>query len=202
MTLRRLAAVFLKIGATGFGGPMALIGLMQENLVEKTGEVKPEDFADGVAVGQMLPGPQAVNCATYLGYRQRGVLGAVVSAGALLAPPLLLMLILTPLYFQYGAKPEAAGFFKGVGPAVVAVILAAAWRMAGKFVPDWRTRAVALVALTAALLKVNPIIIVLVAGLLGVLARGAGEGPKAPKPADPEKPQDADPAPQRAGEAQ
>lgn len=170
MTLRRLAARFLRIGATGFGGPMALMSLMQQQLVER-GEVEQEELANGMALGQMLPGPQAVNCATYLGYRLRGLAGAVVSAGALLLPAFVLMLILTPAYFAYGARPEATGFFRGVGPAVVAVILAAAWRMAPRFIVGWGSGLIALVAFAGTMLKLNPILLVLLAGLLGMLVR-------------------------------
>jgi hypothetical protein len=70
MRLTDLGARFLRIRSTGFGGPMALLGLMQQQLVERSDEVTPDDFADGVAVGQMLPGPVAVGCATFLGHRR------------------------------------------------------------------------------------------------------------------------------------
>ena len=171
MRLWTLATKFLRIGATGFGGPMALIGLMQHHLVENADGVNAEDFADGVALGQILPGPVAVDCATHLGYRLRGMVGAIVSTGAIVLPAFVLMLILTPLYFHYGHLPLMAGFFKGVGPAVVAVILAAAWRLGRQFVVDVGSAAIAVVVGAGALLGVNPILLIVIAGLLGLLIR-------------------------------
>lgn len=177
MRLLTLAGKFLRIGATGFGGAMALIGLMQQELVEKSRAVSAEDFGNGVALGQILPGPVAVDCATYIGYRLRGTIGAVVTTCCLILPAFALMLVLAPLYLTYGKVPAVAGFFKGIGPAVVAVILAAAWRLGKRFVPDLRAGAIAVVALVCALLKANPILLILVAGLLGILIRGrAAEG--------------------------
>jgi chromate transporter len=168
MRLVTLAGKFLRMGATGFGGPMALIGLMQRQLVE-TGDVAAEDFADGVAVAQVLPGPAALNCATYLGHRLRGLPGAVVSAGGLILPAFLIMLVATPLYLVHGRVPQVAGFFKGVGPAVVAVILAAGWRMSKKFVVGTPAAVIALLVMAGAIARVNPILLVVAAGLLGIL---------------------------------
>ena len=164
-----MAAAFLRIGATGFGGPMALIGLMHRRLVEKSGEVSEEDFAEGVAIGQVLPGPVAVDCATHIGYRLRGIPGAVVSTGALILPAFALMLVLAPLYLKHGHMPQIGGFFQGVGPAVVAVMLAAAWRLGGRFVTDWRTACIAVAVGAGAVVGAHPILLILAAGLLGVL---------------------------------
>jgi len=169
VSLRWLALEFLRIGATGFGGPMALIGLMQQRVVERRKAITPEQFAEGVAVGQVLPGPIAVDCATYIGYRLRGLWGAVVTTGALVAPPFLAMLVLTPLYLQYGKVPEAQGFFRGVGAAVVAVIAAACVRLGQRSLGSAGPVVIAIGALAGALLKVQPILLILAAGLLGLL---------------------------------
>ncbi len=175
MKLTTLATRFLRIGATGFGGPMALMGLMQNLLVEKTKEVRAEEFAEGVALGQILPGPVAVSCATHLGYRLRGLLGAVVSTGGIVLPAFLLMLVITPLYMHYGTVPQVAGFFRGVGPAVVAVILAAAWRLGKKFVVDCGSGVIAAVVCVGAVLKLHPILLIVTAGALGVAIRGCSK---------------------------
>jgi chromate transporter len=170
-----LALQFLRIGATGFGGPMALIGLMQERLVEKEQAIKAEEFAEGVALGQILPGPIAVDCATYIGYRLRGFWGALVTTGALVLPAFVAMLILTPIYLRYGTVPHLAGFFKGVGAAVVAVIIAACIRLGQKSLraPQRRGTALRLVIAVAALLgglvQAQPILLILGAGALGML---------------------------------
>ena len=119
----------LRVGATGFGGPMALISMLQQHLVERRGAVSSDEFSEGVAIGQILPGPIAVDAAIHLGYRLYGWLGAVAGAAGLLLPPFLIMLVLTPLYFHHGQVPEAQGFFMGVRPAVAAAIAAATVRL-------------------------------------------------------------------------
>jgi len=178
MRLTTLGAKFLRIGATGFGGPMALIGLMEQHLIKESGELTPEDLADGIALGQTLPGPVAVGCACYLGYRVRGVPGALVSVSCLILPAFLLLLALSPLYFDYGSVPEAKAFFRGVGPAVVAVIVVAAWRLSKKFVGDIRAGIVAGLACAGIVFRANPVLIILGAGLVGLLVGGARKRPE------------------------
>jgi chromate transporter len=126
----------LRIGATGFGGPMALISLLQEEFVERRKAVTPEVFAEGVAIGGILPGPIAIDAAVHLGYRLRGWLGALSAAAGLIAPPFVLMLALAPLYLRVGRLTGVEGFLVGVRPAVVAVIAAAAWRLGKRGVTD------------------------------------------------------------------
>jgi chromate transporter len=167
--LTDLTLRFLRIGAMGFGGPMALIGLMQDRLVEKDRAVSPDDFAAGVALGQTLPGPVALGCATYLGFRLRGFLGACLSTGAMILPPFLLMLVLTPLYFQYGQVPQVAGFFKGVSPAIIAVIIMAGYNMVSKMRVEALNAIIVALAAVGVVGKVNPALLMLGAGLLGML---------------------------------
>jgi chromate transporter len=169
MRLQTLALRFLKIGATGFGGPMALIGMMHRDLVERGQEVQEETFGEGMALAQMLPGPDAVDCATHIGFRLRGFLGATIATVALVMPAFLVMLVVSPLYLRYGQIPQATGFFKGVGPAVVAIILAASWRMGRKVVSDWRAGLVAAVVFSGALLHIHPALLVIAAGVAGMV---------------------------------
>lgn len=170
ISLWRLILRFLYIGATGFGGPMALIGLMHSHLVDKR-VVSEETFTEGVAVGQILPGPVAVDCATHIGYKLRGLWGAIATTVALILPAFLLMLVLTPLYFIYGHVPAVDGFFKGAGPAIIAVIFAAGFKMAQKSTTDYRSAAIALLVMAGLLQHLNPILLILVGGALGMLLR-------------------------------
>lgn len=172
MKLWKMAGRFLRVGSMGFGGPMALVGLMQEQLVEKTQEVDPDDFATGVALGQILPGPVAVDCATYIGYRQRGFLGAIVSTVAVILPAFVLMLILTPLYFAYGTVPQVSGFFHGVAPAIVAVVIMAGYNLSQRFKFNTISIAIAVLAGVGLCLGVSPVLLILGAGLVGLLAHG------------------------------
>ncbi|MHB8993730.1 MAG: chromate transporter [Armatimonadota bacterium] len=171
MTLRTLATRFLRVGAMGFGGPMALIGLIHEQVVEKHQDVSEEEFSTGVALGQILPGPVAVDCATHIGHHLRGWAGASVAAGAMLLPAFLLMLVLTPLYLKYGRIPQVSGFFQGVAPAIIAVILMAGYNMAQKFKFTLGGVLIAVAAGVGMILKVNPVLLILLAGFAGIALR-------------------------------
>jgi chromate transporter len=127
---------YLRVGATGFGGPMALIGMLQQQFVERKKAISAAEFAEGVAIGQLLPGPIAIDAAVYVGYRLHGWLGAIAGAVGLILPPFLIMLVATPLYFEVGKLPQLQGFFVGIRPAVVAVIAAASWRLGKKGLKD------------------------------------------------------------------
>lgn len=177
MRLRTIASRFLRVGAMGFGGPMALVGLIHEQMVEKHQDVTEDDFATGMALGQILPGPVAVDCAIYLGHRLRGFLGACVAAGTMILPPFLLMLVLTPLYLHYGRVPQVSGFFQGVGPAIIAIIIMAGYNMAQKYRFTWGSALIAIVAGLGIVFKVSPVLLILLAGLSGIALRaGRREG--------------------------
>jgi len=142
----------LRIGATGFGGPMALVSLLQQEFVERRRTVTSEEFAEGVAIGGILPGPIAIDAAVYIGYRLRGWLGALSAAVGLVLPPFVLLLVLTPLYFRLGRLPETEGFLAGVRPAVVAVIAAAAWRLGKRGLAELPALSIGAFVLVASLL--------------------------------------------------
>jgi chromate transporter len=120
-------------------------------------------------VGQIMPGPIVVDAVTHLGYRLRGWSGAVTSVLSFILPSFLLMLALTLLYVRYGGVPQVSGIFKGLGAGVVAVIVAAAWRMGRPHLKDPRAAALMLGAMLALLLwQVNVVLLVILAGLAGV----------------------------------
>jgi chromate transporter len=169
LSLRRLFGIYLRIGTTGFGGVMALLGLLQEHFVEREKAVTPQEFAEGVAIGQVLPGPIALDCAIHIGYRLRGWLGATAAAAGMVLPAFLMMLVLTPLYLRHGEVPQVHGFFWGVRPAVVAVILAAGWRLGTRSIKGLAPVVIAAVVFAAMLLGANAILLVFLAGALGIL---------------------------------
>jgi chromate transporter len=121
--------MFLKIGGTAFGGFMALISTVQHYAVERKKLLGPEDMMDGVSLATILPGPVAVNVVAYVGFRVRGIQGALVSAFAVILPAFLLLLGLSYSYFRFGQMPAVGRFFQGFVPAVAAIILVAAWNM-------------------------------------------------------------------------
>jgi chromate transporter len=176
MTLRTLALRFLRIGALGFGGPMALVAMMQEQLVQRHKEVSQDDFSTGLALGQVLPGPISVDCATYIGYRLRGFWGACVTTVGLLLPAFVLMMILTPMYLHYGTIPAIGGFFKGVAPAIIAVIFMAGLNLAKRFRFNVTSAAIAVLAGIGVLMKVSPVLLIVLAGVAGMALRGESKG--------------------------
>jgi len=167
--LLQMAGVLLKVGATGFGGAMPILALVHDDYVEKRHWVSQEAFDEAVMVGQIMPGPIAVDAVTHMGYRLRGWPGAVVSVIAFILPPFLFMLALTLVYLRYGGVPQVAGIFKGLGAGVVAIIAAAAWRMGKPHLRNVRTASLMVAALLALLLlKANVVLLVLLAGLAGM----------------------------------
>ena len=129
-TLRDLSRFFLWLGATGFGGPIALVGIMERELVERRGWATREEFKDGIAFSQLAPGPLAAQLAIYLGWLCRGVAGASVAGVAFIAPSFSMVLALSALYVRYGGIPWLQGAFYGVGAAVIAIVARSAAKLA------------------------------------------------------------------------
>jgi chromate transporter len=127
-SLREIAGLFLFIGMVGFGGGMAIVALIEDTCVRKRRWMAPDEFAHGVAFGQFL-GAFAVNTTTFVGYRMRGLAGAVVAVVAFLTPGTAIVIALSALYFRYQQTPALQSALHGIGPVVVAVLLSAAWRM-------------------------------------------------------------------------
>ena len=182
--LSSLFLTFLKIGSTAFGGFMALISVVQNEVVERRHWLKAEDMLDGVSLATILPGPVAVNVVAYVGYRLRGGLGALVAVVGVTFTAFVLMLALSAAYFQWGSIPAVGRIFHGFMPAVAAIIVMAAWNMGRKAATGWQQMVLA--ALAAGLLLA-------VGGFWITLAIIAGSGvaglllfrPRLPKPAAP-----------------
>jgi chromate transporter len=121
---------FVWLGATGFGGPIALVGLMERDLVERRGWVTQQEFKDGIAFSQLAPGPLAAQLAIYLGWFCRGVPGASIAGLAFVAPSFLVVLALAALYVRFGGLTWLHGAFYGVGAAVIAIVMRSAVRLA------------------------------------------------------------------------
>jgi len=168
LSLSRMSALFLKIGAIGFGGGMAVIALMEHEFVEKRKAVPAEEFIHGVGLGQVL-GPFAVNAAFFVGYRRHGLAGAVAATVAFLLPSVTMVILLSFLYFRYHTIPALQGVLLGLGPVVIALILAAAWSMGKKVISGWPAVALLLAGAVAGAFKLNALWILFAAGALGLL---------------------------------
>jgi chromate transporter len=121
-SLQDFLLYFLKLGAVGFGGPIALTGYMQRDLVEDRRWVTKRDYVEGLALAQLAPGPLAAQLAIYLGWVRAGVLGATLVAIAFVLPSFLMVLALSAGYVRFGGAAWMQGAFYGIGAAVIAII--------------------------------------------------------------------------------
>jgi chromate transporter len=172
VTLSYLFFTFLKIGATSWGGFMALISVVQKNLVEKDKIISDEEVLDGISLASVLPGPVAFNVVTFLGYRIRGIKGALVSMAGIILPSFFLILLLTYFYLQSGDIPAFKSFFAGVLPAVSAIIISVALKMTKKNIKDSKQYIICIVALLALIFMkavYTTFLIIFLGGLTGYI---------------------------------
>jgi chromate transporter len=179
VSILHLALYFLKIGAIGFGGGMAVIALIERECVRRRC-VEAEEFLHGVGLGQIL-GPFAVNAALFVGYHLYGLLGGLVAAVSFLLPSIVAVIVLSWLYFAFHKIPSLQGALAGLGPVVIALIFHAAWSMGRKSLRSWMTFLVAILSCLASMVHINPVWILLTAGLIGLAFRLAAR----PNPSDP-----------------
>ena len=128
-TLRQFFSYFLSLGTFGFGGPIALAGYMQRDLVEKRRWISKEDYLDGLALAQLAPGPLAAQLAMYLGYVRAGVLGATMVSLVFILPSFLMVLGISWLYVRFGGLAWMQALFYGIGAAVIGIIVRAAYKL-------------------------------------------------------------------------
>jgi len=169
--LRDLAGYFLRLGAFGFGGPIALAGYMQRDLVERRGWITQAEYLEGLAVAQTMPGPLAAQLAMWLGYVRRGCWGAVVAAVPFILPPFIIVSVVAALYVTFAGSDVIQALFYGIGPTVIALILRGAWKLLRVTVKsDRRLWAIFAVVATATFVVRSEVAILFVlSGLVGIL---------------------------------
>ena len=129
VSLGEFCLYFLRLGTFGFGGPIALVGYMQRDLVARRRWIPKEDFTEGLALAQLAPGPLAAQLAIYLGWVRARVLGATLVSIAFILPSFLMVLILSALYIRFGGLSWMQGAFYGIGSAVIAIIARSAVKL-------------------------------------------------------------------------
>ena len=128
-SLREFLMYFLYLGTLGFGGPIALAGHMQKDLVEERKWVTNQDYSEGLAFSQLSPGPLAAQLAMYLGWVRAGTLGATLTGAVFVLPSFLMVLALAAVYVHYGQLAWIQGVFYGIGAAVIAIIARSAYKL-------------------------------------------------------------------------
>jgi chromate transporter len=131
-TLGQMAMYMLKLGAVGFGGPVALVGYMRRDLVEQRGWITESDYREGLALAQMMPGPLAAQLGIYLGYVHYRIVGATVAGLAFVLPSFLMVVALGWAYAHFGGLSWMQAVFYGVGAAVVGIIAMSAYKLTTK----------------------------------------------------------------------
>jgi len=149
--LRYLFFRFLKIGATSWGGYMALVAMIEKQICEIDKAMEVEKIVHALSLASILPGPVAVNVVAYIGYHLKGIKGALVSMTAVLIPCFILMIVLSYVYFAYGNVRAFNNFFTGAMPAVAALLISVAFNMWRKNVKDVAQILIAIAALLSIL---------------------------------------------------
>ncbi len=155
---------FFKIGAFTFGGGYAMIPLIQREVVLKKKWLEEPEFIDTLAVAQAVPGPMALNTAIFVGYKTHGIKGSLITSLGVILPSFITILLIALVFTEFKDNPDVERVFKGIRPAVVALIAAPLWNMAKSAGVTWKTLWIPLVALLAIWLGgVSPVYIVMAA---------------------------------------
>ncbi len=170
--LKEIAAVFLRLGSLGFGGPQAHIAMQHDEAVIRRGWMSQEQFAEGVGLCELLPGPASTQMGIYVGYVRAGWLGALLAGFCFIAPAFVIEVIFSWLYFRFQGVPQLEGVFLGVAPVVIAIVLAFCWKLSCKAVKDWSRGLIAVAAFALLLRGVNILVLFGLAALLGLVLYG------------------------------
>jgi chromate transporter len=170
-SLSEVAWLFLRLGATAFGGPAAHIGMMEEEVVRRRRWLTHEEFLDLLGAVNLIPGPNSTEMALHIGGRVAGVAGFFVAGVCFILPAALLVGGLAWAYEAYHTLPAAAGLLYGVKPVVLAIILQALWNLGRKCVRSAALDAVGQAAVVLAVLGVDELLVLLVAGIALALAQ-------------------------------
>lgn len=168
--LMGLIALFARLSCLGFGGPQAHIAMQHDEAVVRQGWMTEEQFTDGVAVCEMLPGPASTQMGIYIGYLRAGQIGALVAGLAFIIPDFVIVVALSWLYFNFQAVPQLGAVFFGVSPVMIAIILGFCWKLGKKSLQDWIGVVIGIgVGLAIALTTISPLLLFLGAGALGLV---------------------------------
>ena len=172
--LREIVTYFLRLGTLGFGGPVALVGLMEKELVQDRQWLTREEMRNAVAVSQSLPGPLAIQVGIFIAYLRGGFWGAWAGGWAFILPNFLIVAALGALYVHFGGLSWMTAVFYGVSPAVIALILHSCYRLAKLGMEDWLQWVIAAACfVVTVLLEAEVAILFIISGIVGILYYGS-----------------------------
>jgi chromate transporter len=167
-SLRELGLLFLRLGATAFGGPAAHIAMMQDEVVRRREWLSEERFLDLLGATNLIPGPNSTEMAMHIGMQRRGAVGLLVAGVCFISPAMLITGLIASIYVRYGTVPAAAWLLYGVKPVIIGVVLQAICSLTPKAARTTRLRVLAACAVLLSALKVNELALLLAAGLVSV----------------------------------
>ncbi|MTJ24045.1 chromate efflux transporter [Dolichospermum sp. UHCC 0352] len=168
--LTQVAKLFLKLGIIGFGGPVAHIAMIEDEVVKRRQWLTQEHFLDLLGVTNLIPGPNSTEIAIHIGYIYAGWLGLIVAGVCFIFPAVLITGLFAYLYVNYGTLPQVSPILYGIKPVVLAIIMNAIWGLGKKAV---KTRKLLIIAIAVGLItwfaKVNEVMALLLGGILGMI---------------------------------
>ena len=171
-----LFGTFAKVGVMTFGGGYAMLPILQREVVEHKGWATEEELMDYFAIGQCTPGVIAVNTATFVGQKQRGVLGGIVATLGIVFPSLIIITIIAAFISNFAELALVKNAFAGIRVCVVVLIVNAVVKLLKKSVVDKRTAAIFLIVMAGSLfLHISPVWFVVVSAVAGILLKNLEE---------------------------
>jgi chromate transporter len=168
--LWQMFSTFFRIGLFSIGGGYAMLTMIQQEVVVRHHWLSQQQMTDMIAISQMTPGPIAINVATFVGFRQAGYWGSVVTTLGVILPSLLIMLLLTLFYLKLKTQPWFDAILKDLRILVIGLIISAAWLTAKASFSDWFGVVIFIACFVLSLrYKINPLLLMLGAGLAGIL---------------------------------
>lgn len=171
-----LAALFLRLGATAFGGPAAHIAMMREEVVRRRGWLSDPQFLDLLGATNLIPGPNSTELAIHIGWARRRWAGLLVAGLSFILPAMFMTGAIGWAYVRFGHGPELSGLLWGVKPIVLAVVAQALWNLAPVAAASWLLRVVLAAAAVAAVLGGNELVILFGAGAMVAATRATRGG--------------------------
>src|SRR5712692_10614364 len=171
--IRDLARYYLRLGLLGFGGPVALVGQMERELVDDKRWLTKEEMREGIAVCQSLPGPLAIQVGIWISYIRGGFWGAWAGGWAFILPNFVIVAVLGALYVHFGGLSAVKAVFYGVSPAVIALILHSCYRLTKLGMKDWLEWALAAAAFVITVAVQAEVALVFIGcGIVGLIDDG------------------------------
>ena len=170
-SLWTLCFLFLRLGATAFGGPAAHVAMMEDEVVRRRRWMTQNEFLDLLGAANLIPGPNSTELAIHIGHRQAGWRGLLVAGISFILPAMLIVMAFAWAYVRYGSLPQVAGVLYGVKPVIIMIVLQALWSLGRTAIKSTFLAFVAVASFALTLFRVHELLVLLTAGVVVALTR-------------------------------